>query len=104
MQENPDLTAVQTLLMRERNGRWICSLAHPDWTGVLYNQARAIVTAEIARITYNLPSAPVRTPSNTGATKAHGRPRLTGEFAGAAFRFGHSIVSTPTWKTDEQGR
>lgn len=107
-QENPDLTAVQTLLMREHNRQVdLLKLAHPDWTGdQLYNQARAIVTAEIARITYN-----EFLPHLLGANaikpyqgyKPTADPRLTEEFAGAAFRFGHSIVSANLEKTDEQG-
>ena len=108
VEENPDLTAVQTLLMREHNRQGdLLKLAHPDWTGdQLYNQARAIVTAEIARITYN-----EFLPHLLGANaikpyegyKPTADPRLTEEFAGAAFRFGHSIVSANLEKTDEQG-
>ena len=47
--ENPDLTAITTLFVREHN-YWVDQLQaqHPDWTGdQLYQQARAIVTAEI---------------------------------------------------------
>jgi len=106
--ENPDLTALQTLFMREHNRQVdLLAAAHPDWTGdQLYDQARAIVTAEIARITYNefLPHllganaiAPYR------GYKAGVDPSLTEEFAGAAFRFGHSIVSANLEKTDELG-
>lgn len=108
VQENPDLTAVQALLMREHNRQVdLLKLSHPTWTGdQLYNQARAIVTAEIARITYN-----EFLPHLLGANaikpyqgyKPTADPRLTEEFAGAAFRFGHSIVSANLEKTDEQG-
>lgn len=108
VQENPDLTAVQTLLMREHNRQVdLLKLAHPNWTGdQLYNQARAIVTAEIARITYN-----EFLPHLLGANaikpyqgyKPVADPRLSEEFAGAAFRFGHSIVSANLEKTNEQG-
>src|SRR5262249_31652300 len=54
-QENPDLTALQTLFVREHNYQ-VDQLAaqHPNWTGdQLYEQAKAIVTAEIAHITYS---------------------------------------------------
>ena len=108
VQENPDLTALQTLFVREHNRQVDkLQLAHPDWTGdQLYQQARAIVTAEIARITYNefLPHLlganaikPYR--GYNSAVDAS----LTEEFAGAAFRLGHSIVSANLEKTDEQG-
>ena len=108
VQENPDLTALQTLFLREHNRQVDkLKLAHPDWTGdQLYEQARAIVTAEIARITYN-----EFLPHLLGANaikpyrgyKADVDASLTEEFAGAAYRLGHSIVSANLEKTDEQG-
>ena len=52
--ENPDLSAVTTLFVREHNFQ-VAQLRqeHPDWTGdQLYQQARAIVGAEIENITY----------------------------------------------------
>ena len=107
--ENPDLTALQTLFVREHNRQVdILKGAHPDWTGdQLYDQARAIVSAEIARITYGefLPHL-----LGGGAIAPYRGYRqgvdasLSEEFAGAAFRFGHSIVSANLAKTDEQGR
>lgn len=108
VQENPDLTALQTLFLREHNRQVDkLKLAHPDWTGdQLYEQARAIVTAEIAHITYN-----EFLPHLLGANaikpyrgyKADVDASLTEEFAGAAYRLGHSIVSANLEKTDEQG-
>lgn len=108
VQENPDLTALQTIFLREHNRQVDqLALAHPDWTGdQLYNQARAIVTAEIARITYteflpHLLGANAITPYrgyNAGVDAS-----LTEEFAGAAYRFGHSIVSANLAKIDETG-
>ena len=97
-QENPSLTSLQTLFVREHNFQVDqLQAAHPDWTGnQLYDQARAIVTAEIAHITYS-EFLPHLLGPNAIATY-HGYddsvdPRITEEFAGAAFRFGHSIVS-----------
>ena len=108
VQENPDLTAIQTLFLREHNRQVdLLKAAHPDWTGdQLYNQARAIVTAEIERITYNefLPHL-----VGANAIKPYRGynpnvdPTLSEEFAGAAFRLGHSIVSANLERTDEQG-
>ena len=106
--ENPDLTALQTIFLREHN-RQVDKLtvAHPDWTGdQLYEQARAVVTAEIAHITYT-EFLPHLLGSNA-ITRYRGYQAdvdasLTEEFAGAAFRFGHSIVSANLEKTDEQG-
>ena len=107
-QENPDLTALQTLFVREHNRQVdLLKVAHPDWTGdQLYEQARAIVTAEIARITYN-EFLPHLLGANAIKPYRGYNPSvdasLTEEFAGAAFRLGHSIVSANLEKTDEQG-
>ena len=53
--ENPALTALQTLFVREHN--YQVDKLHqraPEWSGdKLYDHARAIVTAEIANITYS---------------------------------------------------
>ncbi len=106
--ENPDLTAVQTLFLREHNFQ-VDQLAktHPGWSGEqLYQQARAIVTAEIAHITY---SEFLTHLLGKGAISAyHGyNPNvdasISEEFAGAAFRFGHSIVSANLEKIDNAG-
>ena len=106
--ENPDLTAVQTLFLREHNRQVdLLAKAHPDWSGDhLYQQARAIVTAEVEHVTYSefLPHL-----LGKGAiTPYHGYnanvdASLSEEFAGAAFRFGHSIVSANLQKISENG-
>lgn len=107
--ENPDLTAIQTLFVREHN-RQVDQLtaAHPDWSADrLYDQARAIVTAEIARITYNefLPHLLGRNAiAPYQGYKPNADARLSEEFAGGAYRLGHSIVSANLAKTDEQGK
>jgi peroxidase len=52
--ENPELTAITILFMREHN-RWVATLKsqHPNWTGTqLYNMAKAITTAEYQNIVY----------------------------------------------------
>src|SRR5215216_6531784 len=70
---------------------------HPNWSGdMLYETAKAITTAEMVNITYSefLPHL-----LGTDAIEPyHGYDpavdaRITEEFAGAAYRFGHSIVS-----------
>ena len=106
--ENPDLTALHTIFLREHNRQVdLLKAAHPDWTGdQLYNQARAIVTAEIARITYN-EFLPHLIGANAIKPYQGYKPgvdaSLSEEFAGAAYRLGHSIVSANLEKTDEQG-
>jgi peroxidase len=107
-QENPGLTALQTLFLREHNYQ-VDQLAHNhhDWTGdQLYDQARAIVGAEIAQITYGEFLPHLLGPDAVAPYKGfdpHVDPRITEEFAGAAFRFGHSIVSGDTEQIDNNG-
>src|SRR3712207_4954282 len=106
--ENPSLTALQTLFVREHN--WQVerlAAADPGLGGdALYERARAIVSAEIAHITYDafLPAllgegalAPWRgyDPSVDASILA--------EFAGAAWRWGHSTVSVETERKDKFG-
>jgi len=109
VQENPDLTSLQTLFLREHNYQVDqLSKAHPNWSAEqLYQQAKAIVTAEMDNITYSefLPHllgkgaiAPYHGYNpNVNAT-------ISEEFAGAAFRFGHSIVSANLQKMGEFGQ
>ena len=106
--ENPSLTALQTLFVREHN--WQVerlAAADPSLGGdELYERARAIVSAEIARITYDefLPAllgkgalAPWR------GYDPSADARILVEFAGAAWRWGHSTVSAETERKDEHG-
>src|SRR5215475_3240716 len=97
-QENPDLTALQTLFVREHNYQ-VDQLhkEHPNWSGdQLYEMAKAITTAEMVNITYTefLPHLL----GNDAIQPYHGYDptvdaRISEEFEGAAYRFGHSIVS-----------
>jgi peroxidase len=105
--ENPELTAVTILFMREHNF-WVNQLKaqHDDWTPEqLYNMAKAITTAEYQNIIYEeyLPVliGPVLDPY-TGYN-----PRInaqaTQEFTTAAFRVGHSQVSDTQEGIDNNG-
>jgi peroxidase len=107
-QENPSLTALQTLFVREHNYQVDKLHAeHPEWDGNhLYEQARAIVGAEIASITYNEFLPHLLGSNAPGAYTGYDstvNPTISEEFAGAAFRFGHSIVSNETERVDENG-
>jgi len=97
-QENPDLTALQTLFVREHNYQ-VDQLhnEHPNWSGdQLYEMAKAITTAEMVNITYSeflphlLGEDAIRPYQGYDPTVD---ARITEEFEGAAYRFGHSIVS-----------
>ena len=106
--ENPSLTALQTLFLREHNYQVdLLHEQHPEWTGdQLYGQARAIVNAEIAHITYSEFLPHLLGPGALSAYSGYDPsvdPRITLEFAGAAFRFGHSIVSAETERIDNFG-
>lgn len=106
--ENPALTALQTLFVREHN--WQVdrlSAADPSLNGdQLYQMARAIVGAEIARITY-AEFLPKLLGEGAIADYAGYDPtvdaNLTHEFSGAAYRWGHSTVSAETDRDDETG-
>lgn len=106
--ENPDLTSLQTLFVREHNFQ-VDRLKHQhsDWTADhLYQQAKAIVTAEIQHITYTefLPHllGDGAIPKYTGY-RPNVNASISEEFAGAAYRFGHSIVSGNLATLSENG-
>jgi hypothetical protein len=106
--ENPALTALHTLFVREHNYQ-VDRLhrEHPNWSGdKLYQHARAIVTAEIANITYSEFLANLLGPGAIAPYAGYHRnvdPHITLEFSVAAFRFGHSIVSGETENLAENG-
>ncbi len=99
--ENIALLSVQTLFVREHN-RVANKLAekNPSWNdSTLYEEARRVVIAVIQHITYN-EYLPIISPNNTliplrsGYYNGYDRElnaTLYNEFAGAAFRFGHSL-------------
>jgi peroxidase len=95
--ENPELTALTILFMREHNF-WVGTLKaqNPHWTGAqLYNMAKAITTAEYQNIVYTeflpLLIGPVLGPYRGYDPTVNAQ--VTQEFSTAAFRVGHSQVS-----------
>lgn len=106
--ENPDLTSIDVLFVREHN-YWVNKLHgdDPNLTGdELYARARAITTAEYQNIVYTefLPSIlgnDALTPYN--GFNSNVSPQISEEFSTAAFRFGHSIVSPEETKIAEDG-
>jgi peroxidase len=105
--ENPELTALTILFMREHNF-WVATLKsqHPNWTGdQLYNMAKAINTAEYQNIVYTeyLPAliGPVLGPYQGYNPRVNSQ--VTQEFSTAAFRMGHSQVSDTQEGIDANG-
>jgi peroxidase len=95
--ENPELTAVTTLFMREHN-YWVRAFKaqNPSWTGTqLYSMARAVTIGEYQNIVYSayLPHliGPALRPY--AGYNSQTNPQVTQEFSTAAFRVGHSQVS-----------
>src|ERR1700722_8123578 len=105
--ENPELTALTTLFMREHN-YWVATLKaeNPGWTGdQLYNKARAITTAEYQNIVYT-EYLPLLIGPVLGAYHGYDptmNAQVTQEFSTAAFRMGHSEVSDTQEGLDTNG-
>lgn len=94
--ENPELTALQTLFVREHN-RVAANVAkaNPTWTDEqIFQKARAVVIAELQAITYN-EWLPALTGTGLGPYRGYdptANPAISTEFATAGFRFGHSML------------
>jgi peroxidase len=106
--ENLELTALQTLFVRNHN--LIASelqKAHPDWSDEqLYQEARKINIAEYQSIIYNqwIPAVlgPNALPAYTGYNP-NVNPSIANEFSTVAFRFGHSLLSGGIERHDNSG-
>jgi hypothetical protein len=107
--ENVELTALQTLFVRNHN--LIASQLqkeHPDWTDEqLYQEARKINIAEYQNIVYTqyLPDllGPGALPAYTGYDPSV-NPSIATEFSTVAFRFGHSLLSSQIERQDNNGQ
>jgi hypothetical protein len=107
--ENSVLTALQTLFMREHNF-WADHFHSQDPTLTdddLYFRARAIVGAEIQKITYSdflpdLIGKHTLTPY-TGYNE-NVDPSIANVFGAAAWRFGHSLLSSKVLRLDSNNQ
>lgn len=105
--ENPELSAVTILFMREHN-TWVATLKeeHPTWTGdQLYNMAKSITTAEYQNIVYT-EYLPVLIGPVLGPYRGYNpnlNAQVTQEFSTAAFRVGHSQISDTQEGLDNNG-
>lgn len=106
--ENVALTAMQTIWVREHN-RIATELAaeNPDLTDEeLYQQARQIVGGELQAITFNefLPALfGTDAISDYAGYDSTVDPSIANEFSTAAYRFGHTLLSSELLRLDENG-
>lgn len=106
--ENAALTSMHTLWVREHN-RIAEEIAAEDPTlsdEEIYQQARSLVTAEIQAITYNefLPALlGVETISDYEGYDAEVDPDISNVFSTAAYRFGHSMLSSELLRLNNDG-
>jgi Ca2+-binding RTX toxin-like protein len=106
--ENVGLTAMQTLFAREHN-RWVDELAAADPNlddDALYAAARQRVEAEIQAITFNEFLPLLVGEDAIAAYQGYDptiNPGISIEFATAAYRFGHSLVSSEIQRLEEDG-
>ncbi|MCW1949865.1 MAG: Hint domain-containing protein [Octadecabacter sp.] len=105
--ENPNLLSLQTMFVREHN-YWAERLAeeHPDWDDEqLYEAARSIVEFELQSITYNewLPHLVGDAVGEDTGYDADETGEVSVEFSTAAFRFGHTLVSSKIDRLADDG-
>ena len=106
--ENPNLTALQTLFVREHNRLADEAAArHPGWSDErLFQHARRIVIGEIQHITYSEFLPTLLGDRAIGRYEGYDpgvNAGISNEFATAAFRFGHSLVENTIEFLDNSG-
>ena len=106
--ENIELTAIQTLFVRNHNrlAKQLEDL-HPTWTDQqLYQEARKLNIAEAENITYTefLPAifGSNAIPAYTGY-KDEVNPSISTEFSTVGFRFGHTLLSNSVGRVNNDG-
>jgi hypothetical protein len=106
--ENIELTAMQTLFVREHNRvAALLQADHPTWSDEqLYQEARRTVIAELQKITYTewLPALLGNNalPAYTGY-QSNVDPSISNEFSTAMFRFAHSQLDNGVDRLNNDG-
>lgn len=107
--ENPGLTSMHTLWVREHN-RIADQLGarHPEWSDEkIYQDSREQVVAQLQAITYNefLPHllGEDALPAYSGYDSGQ-NPQMSQAFSSAAYRFGHTMLSSNLLRLDESGQ
>ncbi len=104
--ENVSLASIHTLFVREHNR--LCdelAIANPEWSDEeLYQHARKFIGGYIQSITYNewLPAMGVHLPAYAGYDGSL-NPNITNVFSAAAFRLGHTLLSSTVPRLDNEG-
>ena len=104
--ENPLLAGFHTLFIREHNR--LCDelkATHPSWDDeMLYQHARRIVGGLIQSVTYEqwLPAMGVHFDEYSGYDPSI-NPSISNLFSGAAFRLGHTLISSSISRLDYDG-
>lgn len=104
--ENPVLTAVHTIFMREHNR--LCealSQAHPGWTDEqLFQHARKLVGGIMQAIVYEewLPALGLHLPPYFGYDETV-NPGIMNAFNTAAYRYGHTTINSLLVRMDDNG-
>jgi peroxidase len=105
--ENPELSAITTMFVREHNFQVARLHAeNPTWTGdQLYNMAKAITTAEYQNIIYSeyLPVLIGNATRDYHGYNPTVNAQVTQEFSTSAFRVGHSQISDIQAGIDNNG-
>jgi hypothetical protein len=106
--ENVELTALQTLFLREHNH--LADLLHAGNPGLndeqLYQEARKLNIAEEELITYNYYLPDVLGPNALGHYTGYNpnvNPAIATEFSTVGFRFGHSMLSNMIQRHGDDG-
>ncbi|MAT54575.1 MAG: hypothetical protein CMN32_08830 [Saprospirales bacterium] len=104
--ENPFLTAMHTLFVREHN-RLCDELAaqHPEWDDEqLYQHARKLVGGQLQAIVYEewLPALGMAVPPYNGYNYQI-NPGITNAFNTAAYRYGHTTINSLLVRMDNEG-
>ena len=104
--ENPLLTSIHTLFVREHNRQCdILNSKNPDWSDEkVYQYARKIIGGFIQQILFYewLPSVGVNLPEYKGYNDKI-NPMVSNEFTAAGFRLGHTLLSSKIKRLNADG-
>jgi len=104
--ENPLLTSIHTLFVREHNRQCdLLSSKNPDWSDEkVYQYARKIIGGFIQQILFYewLPSVGVNLPEYKGYNDKI-NPMVSNEFTAAGFQLGHTLLSSKIKRLNADG-